>query len=251
MRKKKTSKSSRVDLTTLTPNSKTNALLQEHGFHPSKFPVNLRKQLLYADAISLKIGRANANSNTAKKQVVCIIVSGKIVKKYKLLKYVAKIPDSNRIKLSKVQNKSLSFEQKKWKAHPPKVDVVSFYLRHDVSTALPGKHDAKKISKRKCIQKRTLNDYLSNLRTTFLAEFPQHEISMSTFAGLRPSYCMLANFTNIHSYLCTKHQKVALTLKMLKWKKIVETENPDAFIRLKTDDQVKAKLSDMSKQWVT
>ena len=41
--KKKTSKSSRVDLTTLPPNSKTNALLQEHGFQPSEFPVNLRK----------------------------------------------------------------------------------------------------------------------------------------------------------------------------------------------------------------
>ena len=28
-------------------------------------------------------------------------------------------------------------------------------------------------------------------------------------------------------------------------------ENPDAFIRLKTDDQIKAKLDGMSKQWVT
>ena len=38
---------------------------------------------------------------------------------------------------------------------------------------------------------------------------------------------------------------------MLKRKKIVETENPDAFIRLKTDDQIKAKLDGMSKQRVT
>ena len=72
-----------------------------------------------------------------------------------------------------------------------------------------------------------------------------------TFARLRPSYCMLANFTNRHSRLCTKHQNVALKLKMLKQKKIVETENPDAFIRLKTDDQIKAKLNGMSKQRVT
>ena len=62
---------------------------------------------------------------------------------------------------------------------------------------------------------------------------------------------MLANFTNRHSCLCTKHQNVALKLKMLKRKKIVETENPDAFIRLKTDDQIKAKLDGMSKQRVT
>ena len=73
-----------MDLTTLTPNSKTNA------FQPSEFPVNLRKQLVYADAISLEITVANANSNTAKKLVVRNIVSGKISKKYKLLKYAAK-----------------------------------------------------------------------------------------------------------------------------------------------------------------
>ena len=38
---------------------------------------------------------------------------------------------------------------------------------------------------------------------------------------------------------------------MPKRKKIVETENPDTFIRLKTDDQVKAKLDGMSMQRIT
>ena len=106
---------------------------------------------------------------------------------------------TNRKKLFKAQNKSLSFKQKKGKAHPAIDNVVSFYLRDDVSIALPGKRDTKKIAKRKRIQKRTLNDYLSNLQTKFLEEFPQHEISLSTFARLRPSYCMLAKFTNRHS----------------------------------------------------
>ena len=100
--KKKTSKSLRVDLTTLIPNSKTNALLQEHGFKPSEFPVNLRKQLVYADAISLEIAVANANSNTANKKAVPNNVSGKILKKYKLLKFASKKIGTNRNKLSKV-----------------------------------------------------------------------------------------------------------------------------------------------------
>ena len=73
--KKKTSKGSRVDLTTQPPNSKTNALLQEHGFQPSEFPVNLRKQLVYADAISIEITVANANSNTAKKYFVILYLN--------------------------------------------------------------------------------------------------------------------------------------------------------------------------------
>ena len=53
---------------------------------------------------------------------------------------------TNRNKLFEAQNKSLSFKQKKGKAQPAKDDVVSFYLRDDVSTALPGKRDAKKIA---------------------------------------------------------------------------------------------------------
>ena len=108
--KKKTSKSLRVDLTTLTPNRKIFALLQEHGFQPSEFPVNLQKQLVYADDLSLEIAVANANSNTANKQAVPNIVSGKILMKYKLLKYAVKKTGTNRNKLSKAQNKSLSFE---------------------------------------------------------------------------------------------------------------------------------------------
>ena len=91
-----------MDLTTLTPNSKANALVQEHGFQPSEFPVNLRKQLVYADAISLEIAVANANSNTENKQAVPNTVSGKILKKYKLLKYASKKTGTNQNKLSKV-----------------------------------------------------------------------------------------------------------------------------------------------------
>ena len=194
-----------MDLT--TPNSKTNALLQEHGLQPSEFPVNLRKQLVYVDARSFEIAVANANSNRN-------VVSGKILKKYKLLKYAAKelAPTEPTIQGSE---QICKFRAEERKAHPAKDDVVSFYLRDDVSTSLPGKRDAKKIAERKRIQKRTLNYYLSNMHTKVFAEFPQHEISLSTFARLRPSYCMLTSFTNRHSCLCTKHQNVPLKLRIL------------------------------------
>ena len=48
-------------------------------------------KLVYADAISLEIAVANANSNTAYKQAVPNIVSGKILKKYKLLETILKM----------------------------------------------------------------------------------------------------------------------------------------------------------------
>jgi len=71
------------------------------------------------------------------------------------------------------------------------------------------------------------------MHAKFLAEFPQHNISLSTFAKSRPAYIMLANFTNRNSCLCTKHQNVALKLKMLKGMyrgKLIQTKNPDTFI---------------------
>jgi len=92
------------------------------------------------------------------------------------------------------------------------------------------------------------------MHAKFLAEFPQHNISLSTFAKSGPAYIMLANFTNRNSCLCTKHQNVTLKLKMLKGKykgKLVQTENPDAFIRRGTDTSIKETLDKIIDQRVT
>ena len=101
---------------------------------------------------------------------------------------------TNRHKLSRVQSKSISFNQKQHKGHIAKNKVLAFCLRDNLSTTLFGKHDSKTVKNKLCIQKRTSKEYLSNLHTKFLAEFPQHQISLSTFARLSPTYCMLANF---------------------------------------------------------
>ena len=111
--------------------------------------------------------------------------------------------------------------------------VIEFYHRDDVSTPLPGKKDAKSVKvkqrKRVKIQKRTLNDYLSNLFQKLIAEKPFIKLSFATFPRMRPANFMLANFVNRRSCLCTQHQNLALKLKMLKKKNKAVPSHPDVF----------------------
>ena len=82
--------------------------------------------------------------------------------------------------------------------------VLDFYHRDDVSTALPGKRDTKKVKrKRKLVQKRVFNDYLHNLYQKFMSQNIEIPCSFSTFALMRSNNFVLANFANRKTCLCT------------------------------------------------
>ena len=124
----------------------------------------IQKQLLLAEAISLEIQQARRKKKN-KKESISTLLSGKILKKYRLLSYAAGKTGTNRRKLSKISGKVINlvkpnrgFERGLY------TKVLGFYHRDDVWTAVPGKRDAKKNKEKKiCIQKRVLNDCLSNL----------------------------------------------------------------------------------------
>ena len=95
--------------------------------------------------------------------------------------------------------------------------MVDFYGRDDNSTTLPGKVDAKSIKRNMPkLLKRALIDYSSSPYSKYVAECPNHNLSFSRLARMRPSYYVLVNFVNRRSCLCTQHQNMALKLKMLK-----------------------------------
>ena len=119
--------------------------------------------------------------------------------------------------------------------------VLEFFGRNDNSQMMPGKKDAKIIEKgTPKIQKRILNDYLSNLYDKSVAEYPEDRLSFTSFCRMRPSNYLLANFTTRIVCLCTRHQNMALKLKSLKLLKIVDTQNPDVFVKQNTDADVDA-----------
>ena len=150
---------------------------------------------------------------------------------------------TNRNKLSKVSSKLLITKPKKRQEDVELENLVKdFYCRDGNSTTMPGKRGSKKVESKR-IQKRNLNDYLRNLYYKFLSEYSSSVISFAKFARLRPAYCALANFTNRNTCLCTYHQNIALKLKTLKQTKIFETENPDVFIKSKSDEDIEKQLT--------
>ena len=150
----------------------------------------------------------------------------------RLPRYAANKTNTDRRKLSKANGKVMnSIKPKKGLEPVLHKKVLDFYHRDDVSTALPGKRDTKKVKrKRKLVQKRVLNDYLHNLYQKFVTENFEIPYSFSTFARLRPNNFVLANFAIRKICLCTQHQNLALKLKMLKKYKPVPT-NPEAFAK--------------------
>ena len=133
------------------------------------------------------------------------------------------------VQIDKNSSKVLNLPSKKRIRSKRYREVLKFYHRHDVSTALPGKKDVKSVKKRKPvrIQKRNLNDYLSNFYEKLKTEKTHLKLSFSNFTRMRPAYFMLANFCSRHSCLCTQHQNLALKFKIIKGHNKSVPSNPD------------------------
>lgn len=222
----------------LTPRKLVSNMLKEGGLSPSTTSKDIKKNLLFAHVVSEEI-RASTLERKNKRASIRRMVSGRILKKYKLIKFAANKTGNDRRKMGRSSSKILNFPSSK-RGFDPAVhkSVLEFYSRDDISTALPGKRDCKKVKKSQ-IQKRSLNDYLSNLYHKLKSEQPNLKVSFASFAKMRPKHFILANFVNRRSCLCTKHQNLALKLKMLKTlQKTVQT-NPDTFIKQTSDDDIK------------
>ena len=213
-KRKERAKKASTPVTTITPRSKVCSLMKQNGISPSKAPT-IKKKLLYADAISSEI-RKSIQERKNKRESIRRVISGQILRKYKLICYTAMQTLTDRGKLSKTKSKTIDLEKQK-RGFQPELhnQVLDFYRRDDVSIVLPGKRDVKKIGKKKpSIQKRVLSDYLSNFYEKFVAENTNVKISFSTFARMRPTNFVLANFANRQSCLCVQHRNMSLKLKI-------------------------------------
>ena len=155
----------------MTPNKSVSLLLRSNGLNPSKTSKQLKKLLLFSEAVTKEI-KASVLERKNKRESIRRILSRKILRKYKLIKYATAKTGSDHRKLCRSKSKVLNFEKNKRGFDPDVCEqVLEFYARDDVSTALPGKRDAKKVKKRKaCLQKGSLNDYLSNIYEKLKAE---------------------------------------------------------------------------------
>ena len=112
----------------------------------------------------VRYGEARKEKKNSK-QSIRSVISGKILRKYKLIHHAARRTNTDWRKLSKGLSKVINpnkskrgFEPNLYKA------VINFYNRDDVLPHSTENATPKKVKQGKpCIQKRVLNDYLSNL----------------------------------------------------------------------------------------
>lgn len=163
-----------------TPRSKADMILKSSGIKPREVP-EVRKRLIYNECINKEIIKAT-ESNSRRFSAVQKVVSGTIMKKYRLQSTLQKYTTLNRRKTYN-QKKRLTSKKTKyatWRKHMTE-EVRKFLEREDNSRILPGKADAVKEGQEK-MQKRVLNDFMYNLHHKFQAE------STETLLTNIPSY---------------------------------------------------------------
>jgi len=95
-----------------------------------------------------------------------------------------------------------------------KEKVVSFYTRDDVSRATAGKKDTVTQKKSK-MQKRLLQDTLSNMYLKFRAELLECKISYSMFCRLRPFWVLPPTSSDRETRLCKVHDNLQMLIDKL------------------------------------
>ena len=89
-----------------------------------------------------------------------------------------------------------------------KEKVEAFYEDDDISRLCPGKKDCleEMMTLKKRRLKRLVLSNLSEIYSKFKEENPDLKIGFSTFASLRPRWCVLAGPSGTHSVcVCTHH----------------------------------------------
>ena len=219
----------------ITPKSKTRKELRDLGLSPRSVPREIKKKLLFANALIQDVKESTSKNKSRKKAAPSVLAGSKILKRYRLLRQL-----KEETGLSK---RSLQLKPKvaNTKARLAKIEmknkVVSFLSRDDNSRMMPGKADYKKHEGEK-IQKRYLNDYLGNLYEKFKAENPNIKMSRSRFCNMRPNFILTTSYTSRNTCLCQRHQNMALKLRWLKSLGVKVHTSPDAFMKNVQQDSI-------------
>ncbi|KAH3834240.1 hypothetical protein DPMN_107560 [Dreissena polymorpha] len=203
--------------------------MRSNGVSPRQ-KKTIRRKLLFLNVLQNEIKR---------KSIKVTVSTIEIVKKYWQMKSLGKLLQKDRRTLNVKPKKIILTSELKMK-------VQSFLEREDNSVTMPGKKDT--VSKDKK-QKKMLTDYLHNLHAKSCLENPGVKISRSRFSHMRPQHVLPVNFCNRNTYLCSKHQNVALNLKTIY--DVAGTKNPDDFIAKYYDTQILEKLNEISKANIT
>ena len=206
-----------------TPRTKTRKLLANFTRHKQ----SVRKTLVFHYALIDQIKNRYQDSKTEReKRTFAHVLSGKIIKQYRL---------------QKMSQEHMGFSVRRWSSYLStdnvfgksrkdrcgaqrcqfRDDIVNFYTRDDVSRATAGKRDTITRHKNK-MQKRLLLDTLNNTYLKFCSEFVSLKISYSLFCRLRPFWVVFPTSSDRETCLCKVHDNLQFVVDKLTDLKILQ-----------------------------
>ena len=239
-------KSTTQEKSSKTSRSKANSTLRKAGMSPRTVPRIIRKQLIFAQAVSDEVKQAlqkgPQKSNTRRGLTASVVSGGGILKKYRCLRFVNKLTGISRDLLSKV-NKKLSYSSRRRLPDESKklTDAMVAFLERGDSRVMPGKDDFVNCNGEK-VQKHYLNDYIHNLHSKFRAENPNIRVGKTAFAQRRPKYIIPTSFSSRRTCLCQHHQNMSLKQRALKTLGVQVSTSPDVFIANYKDENAVQEL---------
>ena len=148
------------------------------------------------------------------KQLIAKVVSGNILKKYKLQKHKkrAKYPVD------------LTYRGRRcFSRNEIRKNVTSCFLRDDVSRMITGCKQTVTWLKKK-MQKRLLTDTMKNLHRRFLSEHIGH-MSYTSFCRLRPFWVVTPSSSDRDTCLCKKHENLQFIANALQSQGLLSSRN--------------------------
>lgn len=205
-----------------TPNKVVDELLKGHNVSPE-----VRKRLLFGEVISKQVKENFKRSSTSRKSKLVECVTGKIIKKYKLVEYM-RILTSRRA----IGDKGyLERKRANYRIQILRQNVQQFLERDDNSRMTAGKKESITKNKEKK-QKRYLNDSLRKLHNKFLKENPRFlNLSYSMFCKLRPFWIVTPLVTARDTCLCKVHANFGLLITALKKKDLIVEKTPTELVQ--------------------
>lgn len=206
--------------TTDTPRTKVNKLLGGKKVCPE-----VRKKLLFGEVITKQLEETTNTSSLKEKHALHKIMTGRIMKKYKLLRYSSSFLS---LRLARKYRMSTGKEQKFVKkkniaSNNRLYDCILFFLRDDVTSVCPDKngyiisYKGMKVKKRK----RYLCGTLLDLYQKYSSSVPK-PFSYTRFCRSRPFYCVHRCKNELDSCLCKHCENFKLLTASLQKSKIID-----------------------------
>lgn len=212
-----------------SPETKVNKLTTEINVPPA-----IKKSLIFGEVLRNQLSENAKQLGTQKdKDIFSKVISGKIIRRYRMVGQASKII-SYKMHKKQINNLKLRQYERKTRSSEISIDIrksVHEFLEKDENTKMcPGKKDfvAKGKVKR---QKRILLDSFKNLHKKYLATEPRHRISMTTFWRYRPFWVVLPKYSDRETCACIKHANMELIVSKMFHAKLISAKRPDDLLK--------------------